>query len=83
MQTGRYKPTPTPDRRRWVILDRAMDGYCTLPDTGDPTTLLPLEWRSREAAEAWLHQCYRLWQTGTVPAPPGWRPQPPRPPVWP
>ncbi|MGK4909975.1 hypothetical protein [Streptomyces albus] len=79
MLRGRYKPVETPDRQRWVILDRAMDGYCTLPDAHDPTTLLPLEWRTRQAAEAWLQRCYRAWQHGTVPAPAGWRPHPPEP----
>jgi hypothetical protein len=76
---SRYRPTLTPDRRHWVILDLAMWGYCTLPDStdspdGHAPSQLPLEWPSRAGAEAWLNQCYRLWGRGTVPAPDNWRP---------
>lgn len=80
--SNRYAVTTTPDRTRYVILDRDLDGYCTLPDDGDPSTLLPLEWRSRPAAEAWLHQCFRAWQAGVVPAPERWRPLPHQPSPW-
>ncbi len=74
---GRYVPTMTPDRRKWVILDRELYGYCTLPDNGDPSSLLPLEWNNRAGAEAWLRRCYRTWQTwegNGKPVPQGWRP---------
>lgn len=74
---SRYVPTMTPDQTRWVILDLEMWGYCTLPDDDDPSSLLPLEWRSRAGAEAWLRQCYRTWsnwdQQGES-TPIGWRP---------
>lgn len=72
MPFGRYKPCLTPDRKKWVILDFGMDAYCTLPD--ESGNLLPLEWNTRPAAEAWLFQCYRAWGAGTVPAPEGWKP---------
>lgn len=79
---NRYEVTEPPERNgRWVILDRHMWGYCSLPaaQPGDGRTpdLLPLEWRSREAAEAWLNRCYLAWQRGVVPAPRQWRPLPP------
>jgi hypothetical protein len=74
---SRYHVTMTPDRRSWAILDRTLFGYCTLPDDGDPASLLPLEWKNRAAAEAWLNRCRMAWQAGTVPAPEGWRPLPP------
>ncbi|MCY0937782.1 hypothetical protein [Streptomyces sp. H34-S4] len=71
--------TQTPDRLRWVIYDSYMDGYCTLPDDVDAEypNLLPLEWRTRAAAEAWLRRCYAKWGTGLVTPPWGWKPVPP------
>lgn len=57
----RYRIIKTPDDRAWVIVDLYWSGWCTLPDPGDPTTLMPLEWRSKAAAEAWLHRCYKAW----------------------
>lgn len=60
---------------RYVILDRAADAFCALPD--DPAephpNLLPLEWRSPHGAEAWLQKCYQRWESGTTPAPDEWR----------
>lgn len=75
---ARYLVTKTPDQRFWAILDRHLMGFCTLPDDTDPEcpNLLPLEWRSKEGGEAWLQQCYRLWESGKVPAPEDWRPFP-------
>ena len=72
---GRYLVTQLPDQSRWVILDRHMWGYCTLLDDND--NLLPLQWSSRAAAEAWLRDCYRRWGNGTIPAPSDWRERPP------
>ncbi|OKJ78315.1 hypothetical protein AMK30_04770 [Streptomyces sp. CB02460] len=64
------------ERSTYVILDQVVGGFCTLPD--DPTaphpSLLPLEWRSRHSAEAWLRSCYTRWGLGMVPPPPAWRP---------
>lgn len=64
-------------------------GFCTLPDDNDPSTLLPLEWKSRAAAEAWLNQCYRIWysweqkRSRSVPAiPENWRKPKPTPSPW-
>lgn len=73
---NRYVVISKPDQTGYVILDRELWGYCTLSDNSHPTgpNLLPLEWRSRGAAEAWLHMCYRLWGNGEVLAPEGWRP---------
>ncbi len=51
--------------RPWVIFDGAMKGYCALPDDGDPSTLMPLEWVTQHGAQAWLMRCYRTW--GEVP----------------
>jgi hypothetical protein len=48
--------------RPWVILDQELEGYCTLPAGSER---LPLEWKSAEAANAWLARCYRHW--GRVP----------------
>lgn len=75
---GRYVVTHLPgsdansDYLRWVILDKHLWGYCTLLGEGD--NLLPLEWGSSTAAEAWLKTCHRLWAAGMVPAPDDWRP---------
>lgn len=80
----RYIVTQTPDQRRWVILDLHMFGYCTLPDDpGNPhPNLLPLEWSTRPAAEAWLNRCFNAWAKGIAPAPTGWRPLPYEPSPW-
>ncbi|MBB0242993.1 hypothetical protein FNQ90_02435 [Streptomyces alkaliphilus] len=74
---NRYSVTKSPwDSRQFVIFDRVMYGYCTLPDdaTSDHPNLLPLEWSNEHAAEAWLQQCYQAWGSGRVPAPRGWQP---------
>jgi hypothetical protein len=75
----RYRITLTRDGRKFAILDREAYEYCALP--ADDGTLLPLEWPIRPAAEAWLQQCYRTWQTwegnGAGRAPKGWRPHRP------
>ncbi|GAA0333028.1 hypothetical protein GCM10009540_60930 [Streptomyces turgidiscabies] len=78
---SRYVPTMTPDQRLWVILDLELWAYCTLPDKDDPSSLLPLEWNSRPAAEAWLQKCYQHWQSWEAKTNPrhkdvplGWRP---------
>jgi hypothetical protein len=52
----------TEEHRPWVILDGEVRGYCTLPEGANR---LPLEWTSKEAAEAWLARCYRVW--GRIP----------------
>lgn len=80
----RYKVTRTPDHSMWVILDRKLWGFCTLPDDTSEKcpNLLPLEWKHREGADAWLERCYRAWQTGQVPAPEGWQPPPYEPSPW-
>lgn len=83
--SDRYRVTTLPgDHRKYAILDRDMWGFCTLPDdpNAEHPNLLPLEWNSRPAAEAWLHQCYRAWQNNTVPAPARWRPLPPAESPW-
>ena len=76
----RYTVTKAPTgRKRWVITDAALGGaYCTLPDdpTADRPNLLPLEWRTRQGALAFLQQARRVWASGAVQAPegalPGW-----------
>lgn len=75
----RYIVTMTYDRLAWGILDRYMWDFCALPDDPkDPhPNMLPLEWRSRHSAEAWLQRCYKMWGAGLVPAPVDWRPPPP------
>lgn len=67
----RYQIQMLPTEPTYVIYDNELDGYCTLRTEGD--NLLPLEWRSREGAEAWLWKCRALWAARTVPAPRGWR----------
>lgn len=83
---ARYVVTQLPDRTRWVILDRKLFGFCTLPDSGNGTdtapNLLPLEWSCRAGAEAWLHRCYIAWESGRVRAPRAWRPLPDTPSPW-
>jgi hypothetical protein len=77
---SRYVITQLPDSsRKWAVLDRDLYGYCTLPDdpAAERPNLLPLEWNSRAAAEAWLFRCFQVWAAGLVPAPEGWRPWPP------
>jgi len=76
MALGRYKPWLTPDRTKWVIFDWKLTEFCTLQD--EYGNVLPLEWNTRPAAEAWLQQCYRTWwgweQTGSGRVPDDWRP---------
>lgn len=77
----RYKVTQLPDWSAWAILDLDAGAYCTLPDAEGPhPNLLPVEFRTRAAAEAWLHRCYVAWQAELVPPPVNWRPLPPGPP---
>lgn len=56
------KPFCRYDRPTFVILDKELSGYCTLPDGYG--NLLPLEWTNRAAAEAWLNRCQRAWAAG-------------------
>lgn len=74
----RYIPTMTPDHKSWVILDLELKGYCTIPHPDDPSSLIPLEWKSRESANGWLRQCYQQWQAwemrGGGQPPTNWRP---------
>jgi hypothetical protein len=79
-RTQRYVITTTPDQRMWGILDRYLYGYCTLPD--GEGNFLPLEWKMREGAEAWLYKCRVAWGTGFVPAPEGWNSLRPEPSPW-
>jgi hypothetical protein len=72
----RYLVISKPDQSGYVILDKDLFGYCTLPDDSDPDcpSLLPLEWKHRGGAQAWLNQCYRMWAAGKASAPEGWKP---------
>lgn len=85
---SRYRVITTPDQRAWVILDRELGGFCALPDdpTAERPNLLPLEWRSRHGADAWLHRCYMAWESwernGTPGAPKEWRPLSDTPSPW-
>jgi hypothetical protein len=81
---SRYRVAETPDQRRWGILDLDLFAYCTLPDdpAADCPNLLPVEFRSKEAADDWMQRCYRQWEAGTVPVPEGWRPLPPEASPW-
>ncbi|MEV4928059.1 hypothetical protein [Streptomyces roseoverticillatus] len=89
----RYSITKSPDGVRWVILDTALWGYCAMPDGTDGANLLPLEWKTRPAAEAWLNLCYRLWAAWEDrpkvggqrlgPPPRNWRPRPESSAPWP
>lgn len=80
----RYRVTLTRDGRKFGILDTEQYDYCALVD--DDGTVLPLEWPIREAAEAWLYNCFRIWQTwegnGKGTAPKKWRPRPPATSPW-
>jgi hypothetical protein len=67
---SRYQIMQSTGPKPFVIYDNELDGYCTLPSGRN---LLPLEWRSRAAAEAWLTQCKVAWVAGIVPAPRRWR----------
>ena len=77
----RYWVTLTRDGQGFGILDRSVYDYCGLPD--EDGTIVPLQWPIRSAAEAWLQQCYRTWQTwegnGAGTPPKRWRPKPPEP----
>ena len=75
---GRYLVVKMQGRSRYVIFDRDLFGYCTLPDdtNAECPNLLPLDWKSRAAAQAWLGRCYLMWEAGSVPAPRGWKPSP-------
>jgi len=55
----------------FVIYDRLWHNFCTLPGGADGQTPLPLEWRTRFGAEAWLSQCRMAWLTGKAPEPEG------------
>lgn len=76
---NRYTVTQPPHQKTWVIFDRELYGYCSLPDdiNNPRPNLLPLEWASQHSAEAWLQKCYRAWQTYQVPPPKNWKPAPP------
>jgi hypothetical protein len=78
----RYRVTVTRDARKFGILDREAYDYCALVD--EDGTVLPLEWQTRNSAEAWLNRCYQLWarwesegggSSQGIP-PRGWRPAP-------
>jgi hypothetical protein len=82
--TNRYLVTQLPDQSAWAILDRELWGYCALPDDTDPRhpNLLPLQWKGRPAAEAWLRTCYHAWENNLVPTPQRWRPYPEKDSPW-
>lgn len=75
----RYRVTLTRNGQRFGILDTVEYDYCSL--TADDGTSLPLEWHTKPAAEAWLHQCYRTWNAwegnGEGTPPRQWRRRPP------
>jgi hypothetical protein len=52
--------------------------FCSLPKEGGGR--IPLVWKSRASAQAWLQNCYILWakweKEGGGEAPAGWRPIP-------
>lgn len=50
----------------WGIFDRHMGAWCSLPYG---TSLLPLEWKTAEEAEAWLYACRVVWGGDLAPAP--------------
>lgn len=79
MALDRYRVTLTRDGRKFGILDCELYDYCALVDDGG--RVHPLEWGMREAAEAWLNQCFRTWKAwegnGQGRAPSRWRPKPP------
>jgi hypothetical protein len=62
----------------WAVLDWRLMDFCSLPKEGGGN--IPLAWKSRAAADAWLQNCYLIWAKwekdggGEVPA--GWRPRP-------
>lgn len=67
---------------KWVILDKQLWDYCSLPDPANPSEPIPLEWGSKEGAEDWLNRCFRVWEkweTVKAPTPPGWQPFEPDP----
>lgn len=74
----RYTPWLTRDTREWAILDWDMNALCTLPgeNNGEP---LPLRWRTKAAAAAWLQTCYLTWhlweRSGGGKPPEEWRPR--------
>ena len=70
----RYRVTKREDGQ-WAILDQAMAGYCSLLD--HMGNLWHLQWSNRYEADAWLLNCYRMWDAGLVPAPHAWRPTTP------
>jgi hypothetical protein len=75
----RYRVTLKPDGQRFGILDTDQYDYCALKD--DKGAVVPLEWHTKPAAEAWLSLCYRRWRVweGTKDAarvPLRWRPLP-------
>jgi hypothetical protein len=77
----RYRITLTRDGQRFGILDREQYDYCSLK--ADDGTVLPLEWHTRPAAEAWLQDCFRIWNSwennGEGQPPKNWRRRPPEP----
>lgn len=71
----RYQVVQVYDSSLWGIMDMWLMGYCALPDNPPPgcaPNMIPLEWHTPAAAEAWMTACRRLWASGAVPAPAGW-----------
>lgn len=54
---------------RWVIFDVLMKGVCALQHG---TSLVPLEFQSREQGQTWLYLCRVAWGAELIEPPEGW-----------
>lgn len=69
----RYLVKALPGLTGWGIVDTYINGaYCALPAGADSPLPIPLEWPSKQRAEAWLYACRVAWSANLVPAPEGW-----------
>lgn len=62
---------------KYVIYDKTLQANCALPYG---STLIPLEWRNKTNAEAWLQRCYKVWdqwEEAGADVPVGWEPSVP------
>lgn len=75
---ARYMPWYRAADGTWALLDWEQMEFCSLRDNSG--RVLPLTWKSKNSAEAWLQKCYVMWalweKDGGGTPPRDWRPRP-------
>lgn len=67
--SSRYVAAALSGVLHWGIWDRSLSAWCSLNDGG---VFVPLEWKTKEEAQAWLYLCRVKWRNGQVDSPEGW-----------